>query len=200
MHNEHDEDACYAPEVTAEDGWLWLCVGPVVVDPAVPADAAIEQFGLGRLQNGHVLSSTRHLLAQSERDACAQHLAYVRTVLNVDSVEPFSQLVCELVELAALPGSREQQLAAILAAYDPIELIRGGAPLDEYLPEARTILPRLPELPEGRIQGSVFEEFTRWFGSSSGALVDYAPVARAIAQWVRISQASVDAAGKGPWP
>ena len=48
---------------------------------------------------------------------------------------------------------------------DPIGLIGGGAPLDEYSPEIGTILPRLREASsEQTLRRIIHEEFSRWFG------------------------------------
>jgi len=86
-------------------------------------------------------------------------------------------------------GDRLPDLVALFDRFDPIELIRGGAPLGEYEPEARTILPRLsdPTSPAD-VQRIVFEEFTRWFGTeSAGAIEDYESVAGAVWDWHRRS-------------
>ena len=48
---------------------------------------------------------------------------------------------------------------------DPIGLVEGGAPSDEYAPEIGTILPRLASAHQADdVTGVLHEEFLRWFG------------------------------------
>ena len=48
---------------------------------------------------------------------------------------------------------------------DPIGLIQGGAPLDEYDPEVGTVLPRLRGVTSsGDVRRILHEEFAHWFG------------------------------------
>ena len=55
---------------------------------------------------------------------------------------------------------------AVLTTGDPIGLIRGGAPPDEYSPEARTILPRMVDAASlDEVREIVHQEFVRWFGA-----------------------------------
>ena len=51
---------------------------------------------------------------------------------------------------------------------DPIGLLEGGAPSDEYGPEIRTILPRIVN-GQGLddVTGVLHEEFLRWFGDGT---------------------------------
>ena len=55
-------------------------------------------------------------------------------------------------------------VTAAIDRADPIGLLAGGAPRDEYSPEIGTILPRLKtaEGPED-VQTIIHEEFVRWF-------------------------------------
>ena len=57
------------------------------------------------------------------------------------------------------------EIALVLARRDPVGLVRIGAPEDEYVPEAGTILPRLGTVSsKGEALDVVHEEFVRWFG------------------------------------
>lgn len=57
------------------------------------------------------------------------------------------------------------EITRALNEADPIGLIEGGAPLDEYAPEIGTILPRLKEAStEQTLRRIIHEEFSRWFG------------------------------------
>lgn len=70
---------------------------------------------------------------------------------------------------------------------DPIGLIGGGAPPDEYDPEVGTILPRLRNVasPE-EVQRIVHEEFVTWFGEeTAGRFEDYHRAAQSIWAAVR---------------
>jgi hypothetical protein len=56
-------------------------------------------------------------------------------------------------------------LAEIFAKSDPMNIMSGNPHRDEYLPEAKTILPRILDLhDETDILNVVHEEFTIWFG------------------------------------
>jgi len=51
---------------------------------------------------------------------------------------------------------------------DPLGLLEGGAPSDEYAPEIGTILPRLANAQQADdVTGVLHEEFVRWFGEST---------------------------------
>ena len=51
---------------------------------------------------------------------------------------------------------------------DPIGLLEGGAPADEYSSEAGTIVPRVVNAQNvDEITAVVHEEFLRWFGDDS---------------------------------
>jgi len=55
---------------------------------------------------------------------------------------------------------------AVLTTGDPIGLIRGGVPPDEYSFEARTILPRMVDAASlDEVREIVHQEFVRWFGA-----------------------------------
>lgn len=56
------------------------------------------------------------------------------------------------------------RIAALCWAHDPIDLAVIGAPPDEYMPEARTIIERVPEArDEDDMVRIVAEEFAHWF-------------------------------------
>jgi len=58
------------------------------------------------------------------------------------------------------------EVVRILAQEDPLSLVWGGAPKDEYGPEAVTILLRLHEATsEGELCRIAYEEFAAWFGA-----------------------------------
>ncbi len=51
---------------------------------------------------------------------------------------------------------------------DPIGLLEGGAPVDEYSPEIGTIVPRVGNAQSvDEITAVLHEEFVRWFGSDT---------------------------------
>jgi hypothetical protein len=57
-------------------------------------------------------------------------------------------------------------LSEALRKADPVGLIQGGAPIDEYDPEVGTILPRLrTAMSSGDVRTILHEEFVRWFGA-----------------------------------
>jgi hypothetical protein len=63
-----------------------------------------------------------------------------------------------------------RQVTTVLREEDPIGLIHGGAPPDEYDPEIGTILPRLKEAGSVvDLRRIIHEEFSRWFGVESAA-------------------------------
>lgn len=70
-------------------------------------------------------------------------------------------------------GKRRYQtlVAAIQRAIDdadPIGLLEGGAPADEYSPETGTIVPRVVNAQSlDGITAVVHEEFLRWFGEDT---------------------------------
>jgi hypothetical protein len=56
---------------------------------------------------------------------------------------------------------------------DPLGLLEGGAPSDEYAPEIGTILPRLADAQKPEDVTSVLhEEFVRWFGEDTAGSRD----------------------------
>jgi hypothetical protein len=60
-------------------------------------------------------------------------------------------------------GLRDAVIRAINAA-DPIALLAMGAPEDDYDPEIRTILPRLPNAASATdVRTILHEEFAAWF-------------------------------------
>ncbi|HWP60608.1 MAG TPA: hypothetical protein VNL14_22125 [Candidatus Acidoferrales bacterium] len=88
----------------------------------------------------------------------------------------------------------KRQFAALRAAVsqalrkaDPIGLIQGGAPPDEYDPEVGTILPRLGTARSSEdVRAIVHEEFVRWFGAEiAGDIEDYQTAAEKI--WATLS-------------
>lgn len=84
------------------------------------------------------------------------------------------------------------ELRAILNYYDPVDLIRVGAPEDEYENELSTILPRLSEASDpSDVQHVLHEEFFRWFGEGITMFnyAEFEPVAADVwAAWVRFSK------------
>jgi hypothetical protein len=65
---------------------------------------------------------------------------------------------------------------------DPIGLIHGGAPLNEYDPEVGTVLPRLRHVTScGDVQKILHEEFVHWLGPEvSGDIRKYEKAAESI--------------------
>ena len=75
-----------------------------------------------------------------------------------------------------------RHIAFVLNEEDPIGLIRGGAPGDEYDPEIGTILPRLKEAASvAGLRRVIHEEFVRWFGAETAGPEElYARVAERV--------------------
>ena len=64
---------------------------------------------------------------------------------------------------------------------DPIQLKALGCPSDEYEPEVKTILLRLPS--SRSLEDAitiVFEEFRHWFGETAGSRSSYEEAGRAV--------------------
>ena len=76
------------------------------------------------------------------------------------------------------------EIAIILARFDPIGLL-GGQVNGEYLPEAESILDRLPTCASVEAtQVVVHEEFCYWFGSEvCGPISEYLGCSAAIWSW-----------------
>lgn len=56
------------------------------------------------------------------------------------------------------------ELSTVLANIDPLELITGGAPLDEYSLEANEILNLLKTVsPDTKVESIVDHVFSQWF-------------------------------------
>jgi hypothetical protein len=74
---------------------------------------------------------------------------------------------------------------------DPIGLIQGGAPLDEYDPEVGTVLPRLRGATScGDVRTILHEEFVHWFGDEvAGRIEHYDQAAESIWAILRINKA-----------
>jgi hypothetical protein len=74
---------------------------------------------------------------------------------------------------------------------DPIGLIQGGAPLDEYDPEVGTILPRLRTATSSRdVRTILHEEFVHWFGQEvAGDIEHYEKAAENIWSILTINKA-----------
>jgi hypothetical protein len=65
-------------------------------------------------------------------------------------------------------GALAEAVAKAIDESDPIGLLAIGAPADEYDPEVRTILPRLPGANGVEdVLAIVHEEFSRWFGADT---------------------------------
>jgi len=86
-------------------------------------------------------------------------------------------------EVAAL----REAVSEALRNSDPIGLIQGGAPLDEYEPEVGTILPRLrTATSSGDVRTILYVEFVNWFGLEvAGDIQDYQEAAEDI--WATLS-------------
>ena len=83
-----------------------------------------------------------------------------------------------------------EAVSRLLYRFDPIGLVRYGAPVDEYDPEAETILARLPSCGSAHAAHTVVhEEFTRWFGAEvAGERARYQGVSAAL--WNRSEAAA----------
>jgi len=81
-----------------------------------------------------------------------------------------------------------EAISQALRETDPIGLIGGGAPPDEYDPEVGTILPRLRDATSASdIHRIVHEEFVHWFGEdTAGAPAAYEQAAQRI--WEIVSK------------
>lgn len=69
-----------------------------------------------------------------------------------------------------------------ISGADPIGLLEGGAPTDEYTPEIGTILPRIANAKQpDDVTDVLHEEFLRWFGDgTAGPRHAYEAAARRI--------------------
>lgn len=87
---------------------------------------------------------------------------------------------------AASTALREA-VAQALRETDPIGLIQGGAPRDEYDPEVGTILPKLRTAASvDDVQRIVHAEFVKWFGEeTAGSLESYERAAQSIWALIR---------------
>lgn len=76
-----------------------------------------------------------------------------------------------------------EELEQLLCRHDPVG-IAGDTPVDEYRPEAESILPRLGEATGvDDVQRILHEEFTSWFTAEvAGPAEAYADAAREIWQ------------------
>lgn len=78
------------------------------------------------------------------------------------------------------------ELRSIINKHDPIGLLSGGAPEDEYDPEVKTIIVQLTEgQSEQQILDLIYKEFLRWFGKESiiGPKEAYKSIAFDIYNW-----------------
>lgn len=84
-----------------------------------------------------------------------------------------------------MEGRYQTLVAAVERAIndaDPIGLLEGGAPADEYSPEIGTIVPRVVKAQSvDQITTVLHEEFLRWFGDdTAGPRESYEAPARQI--------------------
>lgn len=84
--------------------------------------------------------------------------------------------------------TRYQALVAAVARAindaDPIGLLEGGAPADEYSPEIGTIVPRVANARSvDDVTAVLHEEFLRWFGEETAGLTQAAYEAPARHIW-----------------
>lgn len=81
-----------------------------------------------------------------------------------------------------------EAISEALREADPIGLLQGGAPVDEYDPEIGTILPRLRAAASASdAQRIVHEEFAAWFGEEiAGSPEGYEQAALRI--WAAVRQ------------
>ncbi|TMA13412.1 MAG: hypothetical protein E6J89_01435 [Deltaproteobacteria bacterium] len=84
-----------------------------------------------------------------------------------------------------------EAVSQALREADPIGLIEGGAPLDEYDPEVGTGLPRLRGATScGDVRTILHEEFVHWFGQDvAGNVERYDEAAENIWTILRINKA-----------
>jgi hypothetical protein len=62
---------------------------------------------------------------------------------------------------------------------DPIGLLRGGAPADEYSPEICTVVPRIARAERrDEVTEILHQEFLRWFGERPPGRVTYTKLPR----------------------
>jgi len=94
-------------------------------------------------------------------------------------------------------GTLFDEISPLLFRHDPME-INYGSNTDEYDPEVRTILPRLPACQsEADVLALVHEEFRRWFGDA-GPAKNYAKIAGEI--WVLWRERSLHPMPDTPLP
>lgn len=90
-----------------------------------------------------------------------------------------------MISKAAMKARYQSLVVAVEHAIDdadPIGLLEGGAPADEYGPEVGTIVPRVVNAQSIKEVTTVLhEEFVRWFGDdTAGPRHAYEPPARKI--------------------
>lgn len=80
-----------------------------------------------------------------------------------------------------------KDIIVILAKHDPVGVIFESN-RDEYEPEAKSIIKRIPEMvDESSVQKIVHEEFVRWFDNDiAGSIDKYSRVASDIWQYIQI--------------
>jgi hypothetical protein len=90
-----------------------------------------------------------------------------------------------LISNVAMKARYQSLVAAVARAIDdadPIGLLEGGAPADEYGPEIGTIVPRVVKARNAdEVTAMLHEEFLRWFGEeTAGPAQAYEAAARDI--------------------
>ncbi|MBK9764541.1 MAG: hypothetical protein IPO87_14615 [Flavobacteriales bacterium] len=86
---------------------------------------------------------------------------------------------------------RLMHLRELVNDHDPIGLIAGGAPLDEYDMESSSMLPRIsPGQSVDEIHDLVYDVFTKYFGTDgvSGTRIAYTLIAQDIHDWINSTE------------
>src|SRR5687767_8622153 len=79
---------------------------------------------------------------------------------------------------------------------DPIGLLEGGAPTDEYTPEIATIVPRIVNAQSvDEVTTVLHEEFLRWFGDTAGPRQAHEAFQQGIPKHLHVASRFGDRAG-----
>ena len=85
-------------------------------------------------------------------------------------------------------GQSFNELRTIINKHDPINLIKIGAPIDEYNSEVKTIIIQLKNMTtEQQVQDLIYQEFLRWFNYEcvTGPKDSYKDLAADVFVWAK---------------
>jgi hypothetical protein len=108
--------------------------------------------------------------------------------IKSSNIEPYNQDNYPRVDVHSIRekyGIKFSELMDIINKHDPIELLRVGAPENEYDLEVATIIPLLDGAHnEAEVLLLITNEFERWFGPGQN---DYLELSKDIYKWMQKS-------------